>query len=100
MHTERPGWTRRAATVAPGSRARCWRGHGTRISAGVALAIIAAWVATSANAATPSARAARTISITELGKLHLTSHHGFTLNEEGKALLRWSWSAARWMDRG
>ena len=83
---DRPGWTRRAGTVEPRSRARCWRGHGTRISAGVALAIIAAWVAASANAATPSARAARTISITELGRLHLTSHHGFTLNEEGKAL--------------
>jgi hypothetical protein len=39
-----------------------------------------------ATSAAATARAARTISITELGRLHLTSHHGFTLNEEGKAL--------------
>ncbi len=30
--------------------------------------------------------AARTISMTELGRLHLTSHHGVTLNEEGQVL--------------
>jgi hypothetical protein len=31
------------------------------------------------------ARAARTFSISESGHLHLTSHHGFTLNEQGSA---------------
>lgn len=35
--------------------------------------------------ATPSARSARTISLSETGHLHLTSKHGFTLNEEGSA---------------
>jgi hypothetical protein len=32
-----------------------------------------------------SARAARTVSLSEVGRLHLTSHHGFTLNEQGTA---------------
>jgi hypothetical protein len=31
----------------------------------------------------PSARAARTISLNDRGSLHLTSHHGFKLNEQG-----------------
>ncbi len=35
--------------------------------------------------ATPSALAARTISLDETGHLHLTSKHGFTLNEQGSA---------------
>ena len=33
----------------------------------------------------PSALAARTISLNESGSLHLTSHHGFHLNEQGSA---------------
>jgi predicted carbohydrate-binding protein with CBM5 and CBM33 domain len=33
----------------------------------------------------PRARAARTISLNENGSLHLTSHHGFHLNEQGTA---------------
>ncbi|HEY2282553.1 MAG TPA: hypothetical protein VGH60_03265 [Solirubrobacteraceae bacterium] len=33
----------------------------------------------------PGARAARTISLNETGRLHLTSKHGFTLNERGSA---------------
>lgn len=33
----------------------------------------------------PPARAARTISLNESGSLHLTSHHGFHLNEQGSA---------------
>ena len=83
MHTERPGGHdgQRLWPV----RARCRGGTaGTRISAGAASRSPPGL--RPPNAATPSARAARTISITELGKLHLTSHHGFTLNEEGKAL--------------
>jgi hypothetical protein len=46
--------------------------------AGIAL------LAAGASAAT-SAHAARTISLRESGHLHLTSHHGFTLNEQGSA---------------
>jgi len=33
----------------------------------------------------PPARAARTISLNDSGHLHLTSKHGFTLNEQGSA---------------
>jgi len=33
----------------------------------------------------PPARAANTISLNESGSLHLTSHHGFHLNEQGSA---------------
>lgn len=33
----------------------------------------------------PPARAARTVSLNESGNLHLTSHHGFHLNEQGTA---------------
>lgn len=38
-------------------------------------------------AASPAASAhyARTIALSETGRLHLTSHHGFTLNEKGSA---------------
>ncbi len=32
-----------------------------------------------------TAHAARTLSLNESGRLHLTSHHGFTLNEQGSA---------------
>jgi hypothetical protein len=41
-------------------------------------------VATS-SANSPVAAPARTISLNESGRLHLTSKHGFTLNEEGSA---------------
>jgi hypothetical protein len=37
------------------------------------------------SAAGPSAKAARTFSLNETGRLHLTSKHGFTLNEQGSA---------------
>ncbi|HEV3319358.1 MAG TPA: hypothetical protein VG053_06455 [Solirubrobacteraceae bacterium] len=33
----------------------------------------------------PSARTSRTISLSETGRLHLTSKHNFTLNEQGSA---------------
>jgi hypothetical protein len=38
-----------------------------------------------AQAAAPFAVAARTVYLTETGRLHLTSHHGFRLNEQGSA---------------
>ena len=56
-----------------------------------ALAISAALVALGAALAGPSAspagtaRVARTFSLSETGRLHLRSHHGFTLNEQGSA---------------
>jgi hypothetical protein len=38
-----------------------------------------------ADAATPAAGAARTLTLSESGRLHLTSKQGFTLNEQGSA---------------
>ena len=54
------------------------------------LPIVAVTLTTSASltasvSAAPIARSSRTISISETGKLHLTSHKGFTLNERGSA---------------
>jgi hypothetical protein len=49
-----------------------------------ALALAAALVGAGTSVAAP-ARAARTISLSDTGRLHLTSHHGFTLNEQGTA---------------
>jgi hypothetical protein len=52
-------------------------------------AIFVVCAALSGGVATPAsadvAHAARTITLTESGRLHLTSHHGFTLNEQGSA---------------
>jgi len=44
------------------------------------LALLAAPVCTAA-----PAQAARTFNLSDYGRLHLTSHHGFTLNEQGSA---------------
>jgi hypothetical protein len=52
------------------------------------LAVTAAiWLAASAaaGAASPVASSARTVSLGESAHLRLTSHHGFTLNEVGRA---------------
>jgi hypothetical protein len=54
------------------------------VRAVLALAVVLTVAATTAQAG-PVARSARTISISDSANLHLTSHHGFTLNEEGKA---------------
>jgi hypothetical protein len=43
-----------------------------------------AWVP-AATAVASRAHASRTFSLNETGHLHLTSHHGFTLNEQGSA---------------
>jgi hypothetical protein len=48
------------------------------------LAMTLAW-ASIATADEPRARASTTLSLNETGHLHLTSHHGFTLNEQGSA---------------
>jgi hypothetical protein len=41
--------------------------------------------AAAAPAMAPRGIAARTFSLNDTGRLHLTSHHGFTLNEQGSA---------------
>lgn len=53
--------------------------------AGVALAIGLAAPVSAAASAPRAAHAARTLTLNETGRLHLTSHHGFTLNEKGSA---------------
>jgi hypothetical protein len=51
----------------------------------VALAVLAVLGTGVARASTGTAHFARTLSLNESGRLHLTSHHGFTLNEQGSA---------------
>jgi len=52
--------------------------------AGLAAATVALLGCSTASAS-PSARSARTITLSDSANLHLTSHHGFTLNETGTA---------------
>lgn len=62
------------------------RGASSRLAstAGVCLVVVV-MLASTATAAVPHAHASRTLSLNETGRLHLTSHHGFTLNEQGSA---------------
>ena len=68
-----------------GGRRSAQRRSVMRVGASVlaASAALAGAAAPTTDAAT--AHAARTISLSESGRLHLTSHHGFTLNEQGSA---------------
>jgi hypothetical protein len=47
------------------------------------LLALACWGTSVTQASPPSALGARAISLNESGNLHLTSRHGFTLNEQG-----------------
>jgi hypothetical protein len=47
--------------------------------------LAAVTVAAASTVRATTARVARTFSLNETGHLHLTSHHGFTLNEKGSA---------------
>jgi hypothetical protein len=51
----------------------------------VAVATVTVIATGVAVAAAPVAHPARALSLNETGRLHLTSHHGFTLNEVGSA---------------
>lgn len=58
------------------------------LAAAASVSLAACWasgtLATSASQArTPAARGAKVVSLNENGNLHLTSKHGFTLNEQG-----------------
>jgi hypothetical protein len=68
------------------ARARLAR-IGLRILSHPAAAAGAVLLALAGPTASPAttARAARTFSLSETGRLRLTSHHGFTLNEKGSA---------------
>jgi hypothetical protein len=61
------------------------RAAGLRALPIAAVAALALLLAGASAYARPAARSARTISINDSASLHLTSHHGFTLNEEGNA---------------
>jgi hypothetical protein len=50
-----------------------------------AVAGVAVLGAGASSAAGPVGTAARTLNLSETGHLHLTSHHSFTLNEQGSA---------------
>ena len=59
--------------------------HRACLPAGVCLlAALLVW-ASSAHAARSHATASRTLLLSDTGHLRLTSHHGFTLNEQGSA---------------
>ena len=68
-------------------------GYGRRLGAGAwllgagvcALVIGVGGASAWGRTASPPARAARTITLNENGRLHLTSHHGFHLDEQGTA---------------
>ena len=84
----RPAKLRRTARV--GRTARDGRttaiGRAAAIGGTAAvLALTGAVRATASDSATPVALDARAISLNESAKLHLTSRHGFTLNEQGAA---------------
>lgn len=55
----------------------------TLAAIGAFAALSAAFAPGASPAKSPSARAARTFYLNETGRLHLTSKHGFTLNEQG-----------------
>ena len=59
--------------------------HRIELRAGLCLVAIMLASASTATAVVPLALASRTVSLNETGHLHLTSHHGFTLNEQGSA---------------
>ncbi len=63
---------------------RCTR---RRIAFTVGVCVVAMTLASAsiAAAAAPRASASTTLSLNETGHLRLTSHHGFTLNEQGSA---------------
>jgi hypothetical protein len=63
------------------------RAHRTIVGAiaGLLAAAVCALALGVGGASGATARAARTISLSESGHLHLTSHHGFHLNEQGSA---------------
>jgi hypothetical protein len=69
----------RIARGATGRRARF------SVAALASLGLLAAALPSAAVSRPAAAHAARTISLNDSGRLRLTSHHGFTLNEEGSA---------------
>jgi hypothetical protein len=70
------------------ARIRCTAAIGrlAAIGGATAIATLAGGVcALASDSAGPAARSARAIALNESARLHLTSRHGFTLNEQGSA---------------
>jgi hypothetical protein len=61
------------------------RGFALALSVALALVGLGAALAGASASSAATAHASRTFSLSETGHLHLTSHHGFTLNEQGSA---------------
>ncbi len=68
----------------PTPRSRGRRG-GLLVSLVIAATGVAGSLATPGSCAAARAGASRTVALNDTGSLHLTSHHGFTLNEQGSA---------------
>jgi hypothetical protein len=75
----------REATLAPGARGDCRIDlRRSKVARTVAAAFVLALVVVVPSGAA-TARVARTFTLSDNGRLHLTSHHSFTLNEQGTA---------------
>ncbi|HSZ12434.1 MAG TPA: hypothetical protein VK790_00150 [Solirubrobacteraceae bacterium] len=68
----------------PGARAVLGRPR-ARLGAAAAALVLGLLLAATAGARAPLARPAGTMSLSDSAHLHLTSHHSFTLNEQGTA---------------
>jgi hypothetical protein len=66
-------------------RVRAMLGRRQARAAGTAALALCLLPAATAVASAPVARSAGTVSLSDSARLHLTSHHSFTLNEQGSA---------------
>jgi hypothetical protein len=73
----------RTTMRSPGRSAYARSGARVLALVGALAALLALGFASTASSRADSARAAGTLSLNETAHLHLTSHHGFTLNEQG-----------------
>jgi hypothetical protein len=76
-------WAEPQSVGVSAARARVLR-HARPALLAVALLVVFALLDAPASPAA-TARDARTFTLSDYGRLHLTSHHGFTLNEQGSA---------------
>lgn len=73
----------RTAMRSPGTSAYARSGACVLALVAAVVALVAVGFAGTASSRADSAHAAGTLSLNETAHLHLTSHHGFTLNEQG-----------------
>jgi hypothetical protein len=84
MNTTRP-LGRTVAQPRPGLESARARAGALRLAAVLAAALLGLVFAGAPASRAATARAAGTVSLNDTAHLHRTSHHGFTLNEEGSA---------------